>query len=170
MSRPVRRVSWRRRRSSARGLLAGQVHQHLESQSEEDGVLLAHGLVGDVLGNHRLAQPLGRDEADVASALHEVQAQGGLDGLAVNLLGPGQSKSAMGLKRPRRLRSCCSSSATCSSNWAGAPAGLGGAGDEVIEGARGGVQAEGGEAFSEGRRHWPPPGCRRAGALAFRRR
>ena len=46
------------------------------------------GLVGDVLGDHRLAEPLGRDEHDVAARLEEVEAEGGLDEAAVDLRGP----------------------------------------------------------------------------------
>ena len=78
------------------------------------------------------------------------------------------SKSAMGLKRPRRLsfirrstlrraRSVVSSSATWDSSSTGAPAFLGGSGDDVVEVAGDGVQAERDELLRERGRHATPP-------------
>ena len=68
------------------------------------GVAGEDRLVGDVLGDHRLAEALRRDEHDVARVLEEVERERGLDGVAVDALGPAQSKSAIGLKRPSAQR------------------------------------------------------------------
>ncbi len=73
--------------------------------TKSDGVAGEHGLVGDVLGDHRLAEALRRDEHDVARAVEEVELRARprrRRGRCV--VGQAQSKSAMGLKRPRRLR------------------------------------------------------------------
>lgn len=47
------------------------------------------GLLRDVLRDHRLAEPVGRDEHDVARTVEKGQAKRGLDLVAVDLLGPG---------------------------------------------------------------------------------
>ena len=76
-------------------------------------------------------------------------------------LGQAQSKSLIGVKRPRRLRarrrsrlrrvrSCCSRLDEMLEELGGAPAALGGEGDEIVEVGGGVVQAEGWRASASG--------------------
>jgi hypothetical protein len=119
------------------------------------------GLVRDVLGNHRLAQSLRRDEDDVASALEEVEVDGGLDGGLVDARRPrpvevrhrrdaaqlavGQaSLDAAGYPLLRLLDD------EVAEQFTGAPAILRGPGDEVVEVFRREVEAEFGELLAEG--------------------
>ncbi len=72
----------------ARRLLCGEVEQELRGRQEEHAVSREDGLVRDVLGDHGLAEPLRRDEHDVASRLEEVEAHDGLDERSLDLRGP----------------------------------------------------------------------------------
>src|SRR3990172_7417185 len=46
------------------------------------------GLMRNVLGNHRFAQSLGRDQNDISMVIQEFQPQASIDQRSVNLLGP----------------------------------------------------------------------------------
>ena len=74
---------------AARGLLAAEVEEELGGGGEEDVMPGEDGLVGDVLGDHRLAEALRGDEDEVAGRGEEVEAERGLDGGAVDAVRPG---------------------------------------------------------------------------------
>ena len=80
------------------GFLGTKVDEQLGGSEEEDGVTGEDGLVSDVLRDHGLAQALRSDQDDVAAFFEEVQSEGGLDGLAVDLLGPGPVEVGHGLE------------------------------------------------------------------------
>ena len=60
-----------------------------------------HGLVSDVLRDDGLAEALVGDEDDVASFGEEVEAEGGLDGVAVDPLRPRPVEVRHGLEAPK---------------------------------------------------------------------
>ncbi len=72
----------------ARALLCTEIEEQLGSGDEDYGVAGEDGLVGDVLGDHGLAEALGRDEDDVPRGLQEFEAQGRLDRCAIDALRP----------------------------------------------------------------------------------
>jgi hypothetical protein len=76
-------------REAPRGLLASEVEEKLGGGGEQHVVPGEDRLVGDVLGDHRLAEALGRDEDEVTAGGEELEVQGGLDGGAVDARGPG---------------------------------------------------------------------------------
>ena len=55
------------------GLLGAEIEQELGGGEEEDGAAGEDGTVGDVLGDHRLAEATRGDEDDVARALEKVE-------------------------------------------------------------------------------------------------
>src|SRR5947209_3062619 len=63
---------------AARRLLTAEVEEELGGGGEEHVVAGEHRGVRDVLGEHRRAEALGRDEDDIAGLGKEVKAQGGL--------------------------------------------------------------------------------------------
>src|SRR5439155_1105940 len=69
-------------------------------RDEEDGVAGAHGLVADVLRDHGLAEALVGDKDDVAGFGEEVEAERGLDGLAVDPFRPRPVEVGHGLEAP----------------------------------------------------------------------
>jgi hypothetical protein len=73
---------------TARRFLSSEVEQHLSRGEKKHGVAGDDGLVGDVLSNHRFAEPLGRDENDVSMIGEKVELDGGLDASAVDARGP----------------------------------------------------------------------------------
>ena len=72
----------------ARGLLRAEVEQELGGGEEEDRAALEDGVVRDVLRDHRLAETLRGDEDDVARIGEEVDGEGAVDDLPVDLSGP----------------------------------------------------------------------------------
>ncbi len=79
---------------TARRVLAAEVEQELGGGGEEDVMPGEHRLVGDVLGDHRLPQPLGRDEDQIAGVGEKLQPERGLDGGPVDALRPRPVKRA----------------------------------------------------------------------------
>ncbi|WP_437592394.1 hypothetical protein [Sorangium sp. So ce1000] len=71
-----------------RRLLTSDVERELRDRDEEDRVAGEDGLLRDVLGDHRLAEPMGRDEHDVARTVEKGQTERGLDLVTVDVLGP----------------------------------------------------------------------------------
>ena len=55
------------------GDLASEVVEQLGGGDEEDGVAGNGGLVGEVLGDHGLAQAVGAEQHEVAALLEEVE-------------------------------------------------------------------------------------------------
>jgi hypothetical protein len=115
----------------------------------------------DVLGNHRLAEALGGDEDDVAGVGEEVEMQDGLDGGAVDTLGPVPVEVAYGQEAAEAAAEQAAFEAAAGAflllefgqvleELGGAPAALGGERDDVIEVGGGVVQAE----ALEGVRQW----------------
>ena len=155
-------------REAARGLLAAEIEQELGGGGEEDVMAGEHRLVRDVLGDHRLAEALGGDEDEVAAGGEEVEAQGGLDGGAVDARGPGpvevghRGEAAEATAQEAAFEAAAGAFLLFDldevfEELRRAPAALGGEGDEVVE-VRGGVmQPE----ECEGVREWghrDPPG------------
>ena len=67
----------------AGGLLSVEVEQEVGGGGEEGGVSGEDGLVGDVLGEHGLAESLGSDEDDVLAAGEEVEGEDAFEGRSV---------------------------------------------------------------------------------------
>jgi hypothetical protein len=113
-----------------------------------------HGGVRDVLGDHRLPEPLRRDEDDVVGLLHEVEGDSALDGLAVDALRPGPVEVGHRLE-PAELATAEAPFETAAGAVLGlnprdvledlvrAPAVLGGERHDVIEDVSGVAQTEG---------------------------
>ena len=124
-------------------------------------------LVRDVLGDHRLAEALGGDQDEVAGLGQKLQAQGGLDGGAVEAFGPGPVKS---VHRGEAAEAAAEEAPfetpagpfllldvdEVLKELSGTPAALGRQRDEVIEVGGGVVQPEERERVSE-RGHRDPP-------------
>jgi hypothetical protein len=55
---------------------------------EEHGVAGEDGLVGDVLGEHGLADAVGTEQDEVSAFLEEFQSQGSLEQGSIDLFGP----------------------------------------------------------------------------------
>jgi hypothetical protein len=69
-------------------LLSAEVEQELGGGKEERGAPGKDGSMGEILGDHGLAQSSGGDEHDVAYPLEEVEREQGLDQRAIDLGGP----------------------------------------------------------------------------------
>ena len=156
-------------REAAGGLLAAEIEEELGGGREQHVVPGQHRLVGDVLGDHRLAEALGRDEDEVVAGGEEVEVERRLDGGAVN---PGRPGPVEGVYRGEAADPTAEETALEAA--AGAvllfdpdevleelhrtPAALGRQGDEIVQ-VRGGVMEP--EEF-EGVREWghrePPDG------------
>ena len=54
-------------------ILSGQVAEHLGGIDEQRAMALHHGMVGDVLRNHRLAHTVGSNQDDVGGFADEAQ-------------------------------------------------------------------------------------------------
>ena len=139
---------------------------------------LDDGLVGDILRDHGLAEPLWGDEHDVAGGAEEVKADGGLDEGAVNLGGPVPVVVGDGLEGPEMTSRQAPLEASTTAlalldvhdvleHLRGSPTLLGRESDEVVELAGGALQSEGAETMLErGVTHGAPPpvrvwrGCR----------
>ena len=65
-----------------------EIAQQLARAGEQDRVPLDQRLVGDVLGQGRLADAVGTDDDDIGGLLEEVERHQRLDGGAVAALGP----------------------------------------------------------------------------------
>jgi hypothetical protein len=156
----------------AGGVLGGEVKQELAGGDEADGVAGEHGLVADVLGDHGLAEALVGDEHDVTGRGEEVEAQRGLDGIAIDPLGPGPVEVSDGLEAAEAGAGEAAFEAAAGAlllfladdvfeELGDTPAVFGGERDEVVELGGGGAQAEGRELVSEGgrrgRRHRASP-------------
>jgi hypothetical protein len=130
--------------------------------------------VGDVLGNHRLAETLRGDEDDVAGGLDEIEVEGGLDGGAVEALGPGPVEIGHGLEAADAAVSQAALKAFAGTvlglrlddtleELGVAPAVLGGERDEIVDGGTDVVQADALELVSEGiHRSFSWSSCERA--------
>src|SRR5882672_3129399 len=121
-----------------------------------------HGLVSDVARNHRLAEALGRDQHDVAAAVEEFKAEGGLDSVAVDAFGPIPLVVGHGVEATDAAASLTTLEDALGSvlsllvddehdSLGRAEAPLGGSGDQVVEVGGGVAQAEGVELLSENR-------------------
>ncbi len=62
--------------------------EHVAGGGEAHGVAAEQRVVGEVLGDHRLADAVGADEDDVGGLGEEVEGEEFLDGAAVDLLRP----------------------------------------------------------------------------------
>jgi hypothetical protein len=115
-----------------------------------------HGGVGDVLGNHRLAEALGRDQDDIMSGGEEVEAQHGLDSGLVDPLGPGPvefvhrgeaadaAAEQATLQTPARALLLFAGGEVLE-ELGDAPPPFGGEGDDIVQMRRGVAQAEQGQ-------------------------
>jgi hypothetical protein len=161
-------------RQGAGGLLATEIQQELGGGGEEYVGAGEHGGVGDVLGNHCFAQALRRDEDDIARLGQELEPQDGVDGGAIDALGPGPvevahgGESAEAVARQAALQVAARARLVLAlpemlKELGRAPAAFGGERDDIVE-MRGGVaEAESGELLSE-RSH--PVASRRPPAAA----
>jgi len=66
-----------------------EIAEQLAGAGEQHGVAAGQRLVGDVLGDHRLADAVGADEHDVGGVVEELERHQRVDGGAVATLGPG---------------------------------------------------------------------------------
>jgi hypothetical protein len=82
------------------GILGAEIEQHVGRFGKERGVALEHGRVGDVAGQHGLAQALGGDEDEIVPLAHEVAAERSVDHPAVDLRGPVPVEFVDGLEAP----------------------------------------------------------------------
>src|SRR5215470_17611671 len=76
----------------------GEIAEHVTGGGEQHGMAGGDGLVGDVLGDHRLAEPVGRDQDDVAWFLEELERHERLDRPTIALPGPSPIEVAQGLE------------------------------------------------------------------------
>jgi hypothetical protein len=96
---PSSPYSWRMRWTLESPTAAGKLGPGMGSgapEAQQPALALPSAedrLVGDVLGDHRLAEALGRDEDEGAAGSEEVQGARCLDGGAVNPGGPGPIES-----------------------------------------------------------------------------
>ena len=70
------------------GLLSVEVEQEVGGGGEEGGVSADNGLVGDVLGEHGLAEALGPVQDHVLAAGEEVEGEDAFESWAVEGAGP----------------------------------------------------------------------------------
>src|SRR5207249_564883 len=68
--------------------IAIEIGEQVAGGAEQDGVAGEHGGVGDILGDHGLAQSVGAAQDEVAALAEEVQGEGAFDQGAVDFLGP----------------------------------------------------------------------------------
>ena len=78
---------------------AGQFVEHVAGGGEQDGVAGEQGLVGEILGDHGLADAVGADQDDVGGSARKSQAHSSSMAARSLCVGQCQSKSARGLKR-----------------------------------------------------------------------
>jgi hypothetical protein len=77
--------------STAQGVVAvlcGEIAEHLGGVDEQRAMALEHGVVGDVLGDHGLADPVGSDEDEVRGIVDEAQAHQRREARLIAVLGP----------------------------------------------------------------------------------
>jgi hypothetical protein len=167
-------------RKGAGGLLSTEVEQELGGGGEEHVGAGEDGGVRDVLGNHRFAQALRRDQHDIARVNEGVEPEHGLDGGAVDPLGPGPVEVAHGGEAADAAAGETALEAAARAllllgldemleELGQAPAPFGGEGDDVVEMGGGVTQTERGELISE-RSHRGSPRPPRAAASAGCRR
>ena len=131
-----------------------------------------HGIVGDVLGNHRFPQTLCRHEANIAGLGEEVEAEGGFHGGAVDAFRPGpvelghrgETTDAAGGQAAFETAAVAVllfGRGEMLEELDGRPPALGGEGHDIVELGSRGAQAEGGELLSQWCRHraGPPRGA-----------
>ena len=70
------------------GVLGGEFVEHVGGVDEACGMAAKHGLMGEVLGQHGLAQAVGSDEHDVGRLIEEGEGEQLLDEGAVDIGGP----------------------------------------------------------------------------------
>ncbi len=121
-----------------------QVVEDLGGGAEEDGEAVEDGLVGDVLGDHGLAQSVGAEQDEVVALADEIEGERALEGFAVDALGPVPVEIGHGLEATQAGALEATFEAAASAflhlglgdgleQAAGGPAPLGGAGEQVVE-------------------------------------
>ena len=157
----------------AGGLLAVEVEEQVGGGGEEGGVASEDGLVGDVLGEHGLAEALGTDEDDVFAAGEEVEREDAFEDRAFEGGRPVPVPIGEGLEAPE---ACAGETALDAAaltvfelggdevfeQYGGAPALAGGLGDAVVEVVGGAVETESPEVSRQGRRGCVVRGHRRS--------
>src|SRR5262249_2833064 len=76
----------------------GEIAEHVTVGGEQHGMSGGGGLGGEVLGAHRLARAVGRDQDDVAWLLEELERHQRLDRPTIALPGPSPIEVAQGLE------------------------------------------------------------------------
>ena len=76
----------------------GQLAEHVAGGGKQHGMAVKDRLVCDIFGDHRLAEPVGRDEDDVGDLLEEVERHQGFDRRPVAALGPRPVEVLQGLE------------------------------------------------------------------------
>jgi hypothetical protein len=125
-------------------VLRAEVEQELRRGREQDVMAGQHGLIGDVLGDHRFPQPLSGDQNQIVTLDQEVQAQGGVDGGAIEVSGPGPVERTHGGEAPDFRAGEAPLQGTAGAvlefgldevleELGGAEAPLGGQGDQIVE-------------------------------------
>ena len=70
------------------GVLSGEFVEHVRGHGESGGEAVEHGVVEEILDEHRLADPVRADENDVGGVVDEGQREQLLDEGAVDAFGP----------------------------------------------------------------------------------
>ena len=70
------------------GRIAGQIIQEFGSGTKQNRVARENRGMSDVFRDHGLAQAIGTDKDEVAALADEVQREGAVDDVAVDLFGP----------------------------------------------------------------------------------
>jgi hypothetical protein len=86
----------------AGGLLLGEVEDQIRSREETRRVASKDRLMDEIVGDHRFARPVRRDDDHIFALREEVEGQDAFDGRPMNVGGHAHSKSAISLNRPRR--------------------------------------------------------------------
>jgi len=126
------------------------------------------GLVGDVLGDHRFAEPLGGDEDAVAAGGEEVEVQRGFDGGALDARGPAPVEGLHGGEAAEAAAEQAAFEAAAGAlllfdigemleELGRTPAAFGREGDQVVQVLGGVMQAEELQGVSEGGHRGAPP-------------
>jgi hypothetical protein len=146
------------------GVLSTEVEEQLSGSGEEHAVSGEDGLVGDVLSEHGFAEALSGDEDEIAALLEELEAESGFDGGAIDGGGP------VPVEVGHRFEGADSGAGQATfkgsagsflllgldevfEDLGGAPATLGGLGQEVVEMSGGVVKSQGLEEVSKRAAH-----------------
>ena len=139
--------------AAAFGTLAVQLFEQRRSGAKQHGMPGEHGGVADVLSDHGFAQTVAAHQNQVQSRAHKIERQSALDHLAFDLGGPGPIEVGHGLEAFDAADAQTALQAAARAfgglglhqlfqDLASGPAGLGGAGDEVIQLRGHGAQAD----------------------------